>query len=151
MTTIDVRTMPPRDRHPTIFGVLDELDAGQALRIVNDHDPVPLRYQLEATRPGQFEWVTVEDGPEQWSVDITSRSRVVDARPILAAGGEPFATIMDAVATLPDGQPLVILAPFEPVPLEGVLGEQGFTYDAVELGNGDWRVTFSRPPSATSP
>jgi uncharacterized protein (DUF2249 family) len=151
MTTIDVRTMPPRDRHPTIFGVLDQLDAGHALRIVNDHDPVPLRYQLEATRPGQFEWQTVEDGPEQWTVDITSRARVVDARPVLAAGGEPFAMIMDAVDHLAADQPLVVLAPFEPVPLEGVLGEQGFTYQAVELGNGDWRVTFSRPSTTPSP
>lgn len=35
-------------------------------------------------------------------------------------------------------------APFEPVPLEGVLAEQGFDYEAVPLDGGDWRVTFSR-------
>jgi hypothetical protein len=43
----------------------------------------------------------------------------VDARPIIAAGGEPFDTIMAAVAALGDGEELVVLAPFEPVPLEG--------------------------------
>jgi hypothetical protein len=36
----------------------------------------------------------------------------------------------------------VVLAPFEPVPLEGVLGSQGFTYDVADLGDGNWRVTF---------
>ncbi|HCU91730.1 MAG TPA: hypothetical protein DHU96_02935, partial [Actinobacteria bacterium] len=54
----------------------------------------------------------------------------VDARPIIAAGGEPFDTIMAAVTALADGEELVVLAPFEPVPLEGVLGSQGFSYDA---------------------
>ena len=69
---------------------------------------------------------------------------IVDARPIIAAGEEPFDAIMAAVASLSDGEELVILAPFEPVPLEGVLSSQGFTYDAVALGNGDWQVTFGR-------
>ncbi|HUZ35480.1 MAG TPA: DUF2249 domain-containing protein [Streptosporangiaceae bacterium] len=67
----------------------------------------------------------------------------VDARPIIAAGGEPFDTIMAAVAGLTEGEELVVLAPFEPVPLEGVLGSQGFTYEAADLG-GDWQVTFRR-------
>ncbi len=70
--------------------------------------------------------------------------RVVDARPTLAAGGEPFAEIMDAAAQVGVGESLVVYAPFEPVPLEGVLGEQGFGYVAEELGNGDWRVVFHR-------
>ena len=37
-----------------------------------------------------------------------------------------------------------MLAPFEPVPLEGVLSSQGFSYDVVRLGDGDWQVTFRR-------
>lgn len=69
----------------------------------------------------------------------------VDARPIIAAGGEPFETIMAAVAALEDGEDLVVLAPFEPVPLEGVLSSQGFAYEVAELGGGDWQVTFRRP------
>ena len=69
----------------------------------------------------------------------------VDARPIIGAGGEPFDTIMAAVAGLADGEDLVVLAPFEPVPLEGVLGSHGFVYEAVDLGGGDWQVTFRRP------
>lgn len=68
----------------------------------------------------------------------------VDARPIIAAGGEPFETIMAAAASLADGEELVVLAPFEPVPLEGVLSSQGFTYEATDLGGGDWRVSFRR-------
>ncbi len=68
----------------------------------------------------------------------------VDARPIIAAGKEPFETIMAAVSGLADGEQLVVLAPFEPVPLEGVLSAQGFSYEAGEIGGGDWQVTFTR-------
>jgi uncharacterized protein (DUF2249 family) len=69
----------------------------------------------------------------------------IDARPIIAAGDEPFDLIMSAVAALEPDEEFVVLAPFEPVPLEGVLGAQGFSYEAVELGAGDWQVTFRRP------
>lgn len=68
----------------------------------------------------------------------------VDARPIIKAGDEPFDTIMNAVTSLSDHEELVVIAPFEPVPLEGVLSSQGFTYEAVDLGDGDWKVTFRR-------
>lgn len=70
----------------------------------------------------------------------------IDARPIIAAGDEPFDLIMATVAALDDGEELIIMAPFEPVPLEGVLGSQGFSYEVLELGAGDWQVTFRRQP-----
>lgn len=68
----------------------------------------------------------------------------IDARPLIAAGKEPFDAIMATVAGLDDHEELVVLAPFEPVPLEGVLGAQGYSYEAVELGTDDWQVTFRR-------
>jgi uncharacterized protein (DUF2249 family) len=51
MTVIDVRTIPPRDRHPLIFQHLDELASGNSVRLVNDHDPVPLRHHLDEPLP----------------------------------------------------------------------------------------------------
>lgn len=68
----------------------------------------------------------------------------VDARPIIKAGDEPFDTIMNAVSALVDKEELIVIAPFEPVPLEGILSSQGFTYEAVEIGDGNWEVTFRR-------
>jgi uncharacterized protein (DUF2249 family) len=68
-----------------------------------------------------------------------------DARPIIATGGEPFNDIMAAVAALGRDEELVVLAPFDPVPLAGVLGSQGFNCDTTDLGDGCWRVTFCRP------
>ena len=63
---------------------------------------------------------------------------------LIAAGDEPFDLNMATVADLDEHEELVVLAPFEPVPLEGVLGAQGYSYEAVEIGGGDWQVTFRR-------
>lgn len=70
---LDVRTIPPRQRHPMIFDILEGLDAGQRLELTNDHDPKPLYYQIEATKPGQFHWEYVEQGPDVWRVHITRK------------------------------------------------------------------------------
>lgn len=67
---LDVRALPPPRRHELIFRTLDELPGGSAITLVNDHDPKPLHYQLEATRPGDFSWDYVERGPEAWRVRI---------------------------------------------------------------------------------
>ena len=36
---LDVRLIPPREKHPTIFRTFDALTSGQSLLLVNDHDP----------------------------------------------------------------------------------------------------------------
>ncbi len=75
---IDVRTVPPAQRHPLIFGTFDALATGQALEIVNDHDPVPLNYQFQQTRAGQFDWQYLQAGPDLWHVRV---ARVADGVP----------------------------------------------------------------------
>jgi len=70
-TTIDVRTIVPRDRHPLIFQCFDALTAGQAMQLVNDHDPRPLRYQFDSRSPGQFAWTYLQAGPHLWRVQIS--------------------------------------------------------------------------------
>jgi len=67
---IDVRTIPPRDRHPSIFAAFDGLPVGAAFILANDHDPRPLFYQFNAERPGEFAWEYVEAGPAEWRVRI---------------------------------------------------------------------------------
>lgn len=67
---IDVREIPPRDRHPLIFSTFSGLATGQALELVNDHDPRPLYFQFNDRVPGQFAWDYLERGPV-WRVAIT--------------------------------------------------------------------------------
>ncbi|HZV50727.1 MAG TPA: DUF2249 domain-containing protein [Candidatus Dormibacteraeota bacterium] len=71
---LDVRSIPPPRRHQLIFGLLDRLPRGEALVLVNDHDPLPLRYQLEATRENAYGWEYLEEGPRTWRVRITRRT-----------------------------------------------------------------------------
>ncbi|MCP8884474.1 DUF2249 domain-containing protein [Devosia sp. XJ19-1] len=67
---IDVRTVAPRERHPRIFAMANALAVGDSFMIINDHDPRPLHYQLQAEYPGQFSWTYLEGGPEVWRVEL---------------------------------------------------------------------------------
>jgi uncharacterized protein (DUF2249 family) len=70
IVTLDVRELAPRERHPLIFARLDSLRVGETLRLVNDHDPRPLRYQLLAEYPDMFTWEPETEGPEEWVIHI---------------------------------------------------------------------------------
>jgi len=70
---LDVRVIPPREKHPTIFHTFDALQSGESFVLVNDHDPFPLRYQFEAERAGSFGWDYLEQGPQVWRVQISKR------------------------------------------------------------------------------
>ena len=73
-TTLDVRTESPARRHELIFDTFAALLPGNAFELVNDHDPRPLYYQLEAEQTGRFSWDYVEEGPVVWRVRIGRRS-----------------------------------------------------------------------------
>jgi uncharacterized protein (DUF2249 family) len=47
-TTLDLREVPPPERHPKIHTAFEDLDSGETLRIVNDHRPRPLFYEMKA-------------------------------------------------------------------------------------------------------
>lgn len=47
-TTLDVREIPPPDRHPKIHAAFDALNSGETLTIINDHEPKPLFYEMQA-------------------------------------------------------------------------------------------------------
>jgi len=68
---LDVRALPHGQRHEIIFARLDRLQPGQALVIVNDHDPKPLRYQTAAMWPDRFEWTYRQAGPDVWRVAVS--------------------------------------------------------------------------------
>ena len=46
MHPFDARGIGRRFRHAAVFGALDALQPGEAMRFVNDHDPLPLLAQL---------------------------------------------------------------------------------------------------------
>lgn len=70
---LDVRLLPPPERHARIFHMLALLDGGEHLVLVNDHDPAPLHRQLEWAQPGAFSWDYVLEGPSEWHVRIARK------------------------------------------------------------------------------
>ena len=79
MQELDIRPIPPREKHPTIHATLRALAEGGTLRLINDHDPRPLRFELDADYPEIFGWEYVESGPEIWRIDISKRGAMPPA------------------------------------------------------------------------
>ena len=77
------------------------------------------------------------------------RAHVLDVRPLITAGSEPFLAIMSAVDGLAPQQALRLIAPFKPVPLFAVMARRGYDSDAQALPSGEgWEIVFtpvSRP------
>ncbi len=70
ISTLDLRPIMPFERHEKIFEMWEELRPGETLRIINDHDPKPLRYQFEVEYKDKFQWEYEQQGPKDWIVKI---------------------------------------------------------------------------------
>src|ERR1041385_548288 len=75
---------------------------------------------------------------------MSTNFRTIDVLDYIRAGRDPFSSIMAAVNALGPEEDLVLIAPFEPVPLFHVLRSRGFSYSADRKPCGDWEVLFSR-------
>jgi uncharacterized protein (DUF2249 family) len=78
---------------------------------------------------------------ETWKAQATT---ILDVRPDLARGDEPFVRIMEAAQATQVGQILAVIAPFEPVPLYDALGARGFTHETRKVADDEWIVQFRR-------
>jgi uncharacterized protein (DUF2249 family) len=77
---------------------------------------------------------------------MRKRVQTLDVREDIRQGREPFGRIMGTVSQLGPDEDLVLLAPFEPVPLYALLARQGFHSEAEPLEGGDFKVRFTRQP-----
>lgn len=77
---IDVRPIPKPQRHPLIFAEMDKLAVGESVVVKNDHNPIPLRGQVEQFYPGEFEWKYLEEGPEVFRLCFTRTAPPKDGK-----------------------------------------------------------------------
>lgn len=70
---VDVPSLEPRLKHPTIFKTFDGLQPGESLVIHNDHDPKPVYYQLLNERGDVFTWEYLQQGPQWWDIRVTKK------------------------------------------------------------------------------
>lgn len=67
---MDLRPHSPTDRHELFYQAFADIKAGEAFEFINDHDPKPLYYQMEAESKEPFAWEYLEKGPEVWKVRV---------------------------------------------------------------------------------
>jgi uncharacterized protein (DUF2249 family) len=162
----DVRPIPCRVKHAQIFQRWIDLPVGQHFILLNDHDPVPLRYQFESEFPDAFSWDYVERGPDDFRVKITKlqaisaptasapastasvrscgsdtpaatdRLRAIDARGYEPP--QPLILILNALESLPRGVTLRAQTDREPCHLFGEAEQRGFRYVCCEQPDGSW-------------
>lgn len=68
--TVNATEYPPHLKHKVIFETFGKLQSSEAMLLINDHDPVPLRFQFEAMHPGKFTWDYIQQGPLSFQVRI---------------------------------------------------------------------------------
>ncbi len=68
--TVNATEYPPHLKHKVIFETFERLQPDEAMLLVNDHDPIPLRYQFEANHAERFTWDYIERGPSVFQVRI---------------------------------------------------------------------------------
>ena len=69
----NARGVAKRFRHAAIFGALDALHAGETMRFVNDHDPLPLLQQLHARYGESVEVSYRQRGADGVMIDFIRR------------------------------------------------------------------------------
>jgi uncharacterized protein (DUF2249 family) len=69
-STVNATEYPPQIKHKVIFETFDALQSGEAMLLINDHDPKPLFFQFGIERPNQFTWEYIEQGPVTFRVKI---------------------------------------------------------------------------------
>lgn len=79
---LDVTSLPPREKHTTIFSRFDALNEGEQLTLYNDHDPKPLYFELRQLKGDVFQWDYIEKGPVGWKVNITRKKQEQHAETI---------------------------------------------------------------------
>ena len=82
---------------------------------------------------------------DAWMAQATT---IVDVRPDLERGDEPFVRIIESAEATPMGKIVAIIAPFEPAPLYDVLGARGFTHETRKVADNEWIVQFRRVSSS---
>jgi uncharacterized protein (DUF2249 family) len=73
----------------------------------------------------------------------------LDVRADVIEGRHAFERIMSAVEGLEPGDRLRLIAPFQPVPLIGVMRGKGYGSELKPMDTGDWEVLFT-PSSKTA-
>ncbi|OAV62370.1 DUF2249 domain-containing protein [Enteractinococcus helveticum] len=91
---IDVRAVPPPQRHHLVFDAYAQLAVGESLTVINDHEPRGLKDEFDREFAGSFSWDPLPQVAQEYRVRITKRAstalpRVVADTTALLADTDP--------------------------------------------------------------
>jgi uncharacterized protein (DUF2249 family) len=119
--------------------LLNELNSAAGYHQANGTTP-----EVEAGAGNSFDKESTEvseQKPEYLKRVPQDKHRILDVRPIISSGADPFKDIMSAVKNLTDGNILVIKNSFKPVPLYTVMEKKGFS-NYTEFSDNCYTVYF---------
>jgi uncharacterized protein (DUF2249 family)/hemerythrin-like domain-containing protein len=70
-STIDLRPLPPRARHDVVFSKIQSLKSGDAITVINDHNPKPLFYQIDALWPNGYSCAIAQLDDRTFTMEIS--------------------------------------------------------------------------------
>ena len=164
---LDATLLHPTVKHQTIFNKFDSLEPGESFILHNDHDPRPLRFQLENMRGNIFTWEYLEQGPELFRIKIT-KNKPDSVEPEAEKASDINENILNVTALEPKlkhptiflkfdalkpGESLTIHNDHDPKPLYyQLLGERGdiFTWEYLEQGPQLFRIKISKRPEGAA-
>ncbi|MBS1547522.1 MAG: DUF2249 domain-containing protein [Bacteroidetes bacterium] len=161
---LDVRPILSSGQDPfnLILGKVKALHTGEALRITNDFEPIPLIqllgkqgfrtyselldsntwhtwfFKAEESAIPTAKAATTSDDFDAWVGKFESRTKTIDVRHLEMP--LPMLTILDELEHLPDGHALYVNHKRIPVFLLPELEERRFEYRVKEIGEGDVKM-----------
>ncbi len=157
---INVPTIEPRFKHQTIFHTYEDLSPGESFIIHNDHDPIPVYYQLLDMHGETFTWEYEQEGPDWWDIRVTKKSTIMENTQTIGREGElvidvpsildhrqKHATIFQAFENLKGGESFIIHNDHDPKPvfyqLQGMHGDV-FTWEYLQEGPEWWDIRVTQ-------
>ncbi len=73
---LDVREIDKSFRKKIILNLFNELDDGQQLILISNHNLAPLNKLFQKQKHGFFEWHDLQNGPDIWRISITKTNEL---------------------------------------------------------------------------
>ena len=123
---------------PELIKKLKELKPGEALNVINDFDPVPLKRMLEEEN---YEFYAEKTDIDEYLVTIKYKEPEpltnenwkehldqFEELNVIGMKVDPFETIIKKAQTIPEGKGFTLVQMFEPTPLINMLNQMGFEH-----------------------
>ena len=138
---------------PQILEKLQTLKPKQALKVINNFDPIPLKrmlddeereYYVEKINEDEYHIFINYKEPE---IEITNENwkdylDTFEELNMVGMKEDPFELIIKKAQSIKEGRGFVLIQMFEPIPLINMLTQMGFEYYSKQISDFRWKIYF---------